>query len=43
MVSNFEAEEHDEDDIAIPIPIEDSNAEKVPDSVVQQKVHNQFK
>ena len=43
MVSNFEAEEQDEDDIAISVPHEDSTAGKVPDSVVQQKVHNQFK
>ena len=43
MVSNFEAEEQDEDDIAISVPHEDSTADKVPDSVVQQKVHNQFK
>ena len=43
MVSNFEAEEQDEDDIAISVPHEVSTADKVPDSVVQQKVHSQFK
>ena len=41
MVSNFEAEEDGDDDIAIPVPNEDSSTEKVP--VVQQKVQNQFK
>ena len=44
MVSNFEADEQDEDDIVgIPVPSEDSTAEKVPDAAVQQKVQNQFK
>ena len=43
MVSNFEAEEQDEDDIAISVPHEDSTGDKVADSVVQQKVQNQFK
>ena len=43
MVSNFEADEQDDDDIAIPVPSEDSTAEKVPNAVVQQKVQNQFK
>ena len=39
----FEAEEQDEDDIAISVPHEDSTGDKVSDSVVQQKVQNQFK
>ena len=43
MVSNFEADEQDEDDIVgIPVPSEDSTAEKVPNAEVQQKVQNQF-
>ena len=42
MVSNFEAEEQDEDDIAISVPTEDTAADKVTDSVVPQKVQNQF-
>lgn len=44
MVSNFEADEQDDqDDISIPGPSEDSTAENVPNSVIQEKVQNQFK
>ena len=44
MVSNFEADEQDEEDlVGVPVPSEDANTEKVPDAAVQQKVQNQFK
>eukprot|EP00092_Neocalanus_flemingeri_P006005 GFUD01006467.1.p1 GENE.GFUD01006467.1~~GFUD01006467.1.p1 ORF type:complete len:854 (-),score=169.48 GFUD01006467.1:652-3213(-) len=43
MVSNFEAEAQDEDDIAVPVPEEASTADTVPDVAVQERVQNQFK
>lgn len=43
MVSNFEADEQDEEDlVGVPVPSEDANTEKVPDAAVQEKVQNQF-
>lgn len=43
MVSNFEAEAEDEDDIAVPVPEEASTVDTVPDVAVQERVQNQFK